>query len=50
MKRHYEIDVEKLSESEFAEPHLRAIFDLLIRPNPALRRIRRAGKLVGLGA
>ncbi len=34
-KRHYEIDVEKLSESEFAEPHLRAIFDLLIRPNPA---------------
>lgn len=34
-KRHYEIDVEKLSESERAEPHLRAVFDLLVRTNPA---------------
>ncbi len=34
-KRHYEIDVEKLSESERSEPHLRAVFDLLVRTNPA---------------
>jgi predicted O-methyltransferase YrrM len=33
--RHYEIDIGKLSVSEQSEPHLRAIFDLLIRPNPA---------------
>lgn len=36
--RHYEIDVGKLSESEQSEPHLRAIFDLLIRQNPAFDR------------
>jgi predicted O-methyltransferase YrrM len=33
--RHYEIDLTKLSDSERTEPHLRAIFDLLIRTNPA---------------
>jgi predicted O-methyltransferase YrrM len=33
--RHYEIEVAKLSEQERAQPHLRAVFDLLIRPNPA---------------
>ena len=30
---HYEIEVAKLSEPERAEPHLRAVFDLLIRTN-----------------
>jgi predicted O-methyltransferase YrrM len=34
-KFHYEIEIAKLSESERVEPHLRAVFDLLIRPNPA---------------
>jgi predicted O-methyltransferase YrrM len=33
--RHYEIDLTKLSDSERTQPHLRAIFDLLIRPNSA---------------
>ncbi len=33
--RHYEIDLTKLSDSERTQPHLRAIFDLLIRTNPA---------------
>jgi predicted O-methyltransferase YrrM len=32
---HYEIELAKLSEPEKTEPHLRAIFDLLIRTNPA---------------
>jgi predicted O-methyltransferase YrrM len=32
---HYEIDVAKLSDEERCEPHLRSIFDLLIRTNPA---------------
>jgi predicted O-methyltransferase YrrM len=32
---HYEIEVAKLSDSERTEPHLRRIFDLLIRTNPA---------------
>lgn len=32
---HYEIEIAKLSESERAEPHLRAVFDLLLRTNPA---------------
>lgn len=32
---HYEIDINKLSESERCQPHLQAIFDLLIRTNPA---------------
>jgi hypothetical protein len=33
--QHYEIDITKLSESERSEPHLRAVFDLLVRTNPA---------------
>ena len=33
--KHYGIDIAKLSESEQSEPHLQAIFDLLVRPNPA---------------
>jgi len=33
--QHYEIDIAKLSEEERVQPHLRAIFDLLIKPNPA---------------
>jgi predicted O-methyltransferase YrrM len=32
---HYEIEVAKLSEQERAEPHLRAVFDLLVKPNDA---------------
>jgi predicted O-methyltransferase YrrM len=34
-KQHYEIDIAKLSESERSEPHLRAVFELLVRTNPA---------------
>jgi predicted O-methyltransferase YrrM len=33
--QHYEIDITKLSESERSEPHLRAVYDLLVRTNPA---------------
>lgn len=33
--RHYEVEVAKLSQQERVEPHLRAVFDLLIRPNDA---------------
>ena len=32
---HYEIEIAKLSTEERVEPHLRAVFDLLIRTNPA---------------
>jgi predicted O-methyltransferase YrrM len=32
---HYEIEIAKLSDEERIQPHLRAIFDLLIRTNPA---------------
>jgi len=34
-KRHYDVDLTKLSDSERTEPHLQAIFNLLIRTNPA---------------
>jgi len=34
-ERHYEIEVSKLSEQERTEPHLRAVFDLLIQPSEA---------------
>ena len=33
--RHYEIEIAKLSEEERIQPHLRAVFELLIRTNPA---------------
>jgi predicted O-methyltransferase YrrM len=36
---HYEIEVAKLSDSERDEPHLRRIFDLLIRTNPAFDKL-----------
>jgi predicted O-methyltransferase YrrM len=32
---HYEVEVGKLSEEERVQPHLRAVFDLLVRTNPA---------------
>lgn len=32
---HYEIEIAKLSDEERIQPHLRAVFDLLIRTNPA---------------
>lgn len=32
---HYEIEIAKLSDGERIQPHLRAVFDLLIRTNPA---------------
>ena len=32
--RHYSVELDTLSEEERTEPHLRAIFDLLIRTNP----------------
>ncbi len=59
---HYEIELAKLSEPEKTEPHLRAIFDLLIRTNPAFdqflvqdnwwgwaRKSARAGRPLGDG-
>jgi predicted O-methyltransferase YrrM len=33
--RHYEIEIAKLSDEERIQPHLRAVFDLLVRTNPA---------------
>ena len=33
--RHYEIEIAKLSDEERMQPHLRAVFELLIRTNPA---------------
>jgi predicted O-methyltransferase YrrM len=32
---HYEIEIGKLSEEERVQPHLRGVFDLLVRTNPA---------------
>jgi predicted O-methyltransferase YrrM len=32
---HYEVDISKLSEEERIRPHLRAVFDLLVRPHPS---------------
>ena len=32
-KQHYEIDISKLSDAERTQPHLRAVYDLLIRTN-----------------
>jgi hypothetical protein len=32
---HYEIEIAKLSDEERTQPHLRAVFDLLMRTNPA---------------
>ena len=37
--RHYEIEIAKLSDEERTQPHLRAVFDLLIRTNPAFDQI-----------
>jgi predicted O-methyltransferase YrrM len=33
--RHYEIEIARLSDEERTQPHLRAVFDLLVRTNPA---------------
>ncbi len=38
--QHYDIRLEQLSDEELEQPHLRAIFDLLIRSNPAFDRFR----------
>jgi predicted O-methyltransferase YrrM len=32
--RHYEVEIGKLSEEERVQPHLRAVFNLLVRTNP----------------
>ena len=32
---HYEIEIDKLSDEERIKPHLRAVFNLLVRTNPA---------------
>jgi predicted O-methyltransferase YrrM len=32
---HYDVDVGLLSDTERTEPHLQAVFDLLIRPHPS---------------
>lgn len=37
---HYEIEVAKLSEAERVEPHLQAVFELLIVTNPAFDEFR----------
>jgi predicted O-methyltransferase YrrM len=37
--RHYEIDIAKLSDEERTQPHLLAVFDLLIRTNPEFDQI-----------
>jgi predicted O-methyltransferase YrrM len=42
-KVHYEIDVAKLSEAERTQPHLRAVFDLLVRTHPAFDECRDDG-------
>jgi predicted O-methyltransferase YrrM len=36
---HYEIEIGKLSEDERTQPHVRAVFDLLVRANPAFDRV-----------
>lgn len=38
--QHYDIQLSQLSAQEREEPHLRAIFDLLIRTNPSFDRFR----------
>ena len=47
---HYEIEVAKLSKEERAEPHLRAVYDLLTKTNPAFDQFLYTGRLAGLGA
>jgi len=37
--RHYEIEIAKLSDEERIQPHLRAVFDLLMRTNPAFDQL-----------
>jgi predicted O-methyltransferase YrrM len=37
-KVHYEIDTTKLSDAERTQPHLRAVFDLLVKTHPAFDR------------
>jgi predicted O-methyltransferase YrrM len=37
--RHYEIEIARLSDEERTQPHLHAVFDLLIRTNPAFDQI-----------
>jgi predicted O-methyltransferase YrrM len=36
---HYEIEIARLSDEERTQPHLHAVFDLLIRTNPAFDQI-----------
>jgi predicted O-methyltransferase YrrM len=38
--RHYTVKLDQLSEPEREEPHLRAVFDLLVRPHPAFSEMR----------
>ena len=40
----------ELSEPERTEPHLRAVFDLIVAQHPSFTELRRAGRVVGLGA
>ncbi|MFF7547674.1 O-methyltransferase [Streptomyces canus] len=37
--RHYETEISELSETERRTPHLRAVFDLLVKSNPAFSRV-----------
>ncbi|MFC9642539.1 O-methyltransferase [Streptomyces mirabilis] len=37
--RHYEVEISGLSETERRTPHLRAVFDLLVKTNPAFTRV-----------
>ena len=39
-KRHYTVALDQLSEPEREQPHLRAVFDLLVRPHPSFTELR----------
>jgi predicted O-methyltransferase YrrM len=39
-KRHYSVSLRQLTEAERNEPHVRAVFDLLIRPHPSFTELR----------
>jgi predicted O-methyltransferase YrrM len=39
-RKHYFVRLDQLSQSELEQPHLRAVFDLLIRPHPSFTELR----------
>ena len=40
----------ELAEPERTEPHLRAVFDLIVAQHPSFTELRRPGRVVGLGS